>query len=128
MASTVFKSSNVNDILAASQRITTYNMLARNTRHQSWAQQAWVPFYVQPDLSNPTVFMCEYDSTLPGTAATLVWPAAVQPKTDGNDTVNNPFGITAAQGDPIFPAALQALLTDVPNFIGWTENNGGIGV
>jgi hypothetical protein len=119
--SAFFQSTNVNDILEAAQRITIYNYIFRNTHHQSWHQQAWNPYYVQPDLNNPTLFCVQADESMPDTISTVVWPAAVSAD-------DNPFGIFGAQGDPIFPANLQALVVDISNLNDWTENDGGIGV
>lgn len=118
MASKFFESSNVNDILSVAQKMTVVcKMLQPN---QSFKQLAVVPFY-QNNADNPTLFRIEVYGSPVLSTANDTWPASCAAE-------DNPFGITATQGEDILSSAEKALWKfDTLDYDGWTEND-GIGV
>jgi hypothetical protein len=115
-----FESTNVNDILSVAQKQTVLNKLRTPQQyHPSFKDCAWVPFY-QNDANNPTNFKQEMDATIPN-LQNATWPASLAAE-------DNPFGIEAVQGQPVFTTAEKALFANGSlSYDGWTENY-GIGV
>jgi hypothetical protein len=117
---TYYQSANVNDVIGIAQKITVLcKMIAPQF---SFRQHAWIPFY-QDDAQNPTLFKQEFYSGLIANEEEGVWPASIAAE-------DNPFGIVAVQGEPVFTTeekALFAVAHPSLDIDGWTENS-GIGV
>lgn len=110
-----FESANVNDIISVAQKQTLLCVML--APQFSYKQHAWIPFY-QNDVNNPTLFKQEFYSGLIPNDQNGVWPQS-------EAAADNPFGIEAVQGQPVFTDEEKALY-HVGNldYTGWTENPG----